>query len=427
MKVLAVTSSTFFRHLLERHLAFLPSPLSFAASIAEARSLLHEGPGLICTDRHLPDGSGLDLARLVRSERSTEQTPIALLTTSEDPGLLPESLAAGITEVFNKRSLDSLAHYVEQRLQRDAASPRLAGRALLVEDSHPVAQFIAQALENLGLEVDIFASGEAALPALEEHDYEVALIDVLLKGNMTGLGLVRSIRGPDSRHNRLPILAISGLQDAAQRIELLREGANDFLSKPVLEEELAVRVRNIVQIKRLLDQTTGQRDHLRRLALTDQLTGVYNRHYLAEVAQRRIREAGRHAIPLTLLVLDLDHFKRINDEHGHETGDVVLAETAGVIRNACRQGDIVARTGGEEFVLLLLNLPADSAAGFAERLRQHIEDARPAGIPVTVSIGTATAPSDRPGTSFETLFKSADRALYEAKGKGRNQVVASAD
>jgi two-component system, cell cycle response regulator len=238
---------------------------------------------------------------------------------------------------------------------------------------------------------------------------------------------VRAIRGSNGPNAALPILAVSGLEDSARRIELLREGANDFLSKPMLEEELAVRVRNIVQIKRLLDQTAGQRDHLRRLALTDQLTGVYNRHYLAEIALRRIGEAERHGIPLTMLVLDIDHFKQVNDTHGHETGDVVLAETAATLRASCRQGDVIARTGGEEFVLLLLNMTRDSATGFAERLRQRIAEIQPAGVAITVSIGIAATSPDRVGTRFETLFKAADTALYQAKRSGRNRVVVSID
>lgn len=425
MKVLAVTGSSFFRHLLERHLGFLPEPLHFAESIADARVSLGMVPDLICTERHLPDGTALELSRMVRAESATRQTPIVLLTSSDDPEMMSASLAAGVTEVFSKVNLDLLAQYVENRLRREAAHVRLTGRALLVEDSRSVAKFITHVLEELGLEVDPFVSGETALAALDAHEYEIALIDVLLEGNMTGLGLVRAIRNGSSCNADMPILAMSGLEDSARRIELLREGANDFLAKPMLEEELAVRVRNIVHIKQLLDQTAGQRDHLRRLALTDQLTGVYNRHYLAEVAARRIGEAERHGIPLTMLTLDLDHFKSINDQHGHETGDVVLAETAAVIRGSCRQGDVIARTGGEEFVLLLLNMKADIARGFAERLRQRIEDAHPAGVPVTVSIGMISTDGESTGASFESLFKSADAALYEAKRTGRNRVVVS--
>lgn len=424
MKVLAVTGSSFFRHLMERHLAFLPQPLHFAESIVDARYALSAPPDLICTERHLPDGTALDLARVIRTHPSTAQTPIVLLTSSDDPDVLPASLSAGITEVFSKVDLSDFAHYVEQRVRR-LASVGLAGRALLVEDSASVVSVVRRTLETLGLAVDAFANAEAALDALRHTDYEIALIDVLLEGRMTGLGLVRAIRSPDSTHPNLPILAMSGFEDATRRIELLREGANDFLAKPFVEEELAVRVRNIVHLKHLLDQTAGQRDQLRRMALTDQLTGVYNRHYLAQVATQRISEAERHRIPLTLLVVDLDHFKQVNDEYGHEKGDVVLAETANVIRNACRQGDVVARTGGEEFVLLLLNMARDGAGRFSDRLRRQIESARPGGVKVTVSIGVASTEPDTLGMSFDRLFNAADIALYEAKRAGRNRVVVS--
>lgn len=423
MNVLAVSGSSFFRHLLQRHLGFLPGPLYFAETLDEARAALDTAPDLICTERHLQGGTALDLARIVRAHPATAQVPLILLTSSDDPDLLPLSLAAGITEVFSKCNLEPLSDYVEQRIQRDAAVLQLNGRALLVEDSRSVAHFIARVLGLQGLTVDTFSSAEAAISALEKQDYEIALIDVLLEGRMTGLGLVRNIRQGTGRNADVPILAVSGLEDSARRVELLREGANDFLSKPMLEEELAVRVRNIVQIHRLLEQTTGQRDHLRRLALTDQLTGVYNRHYLTQVATRRINEAARHGIPLTMLVLDIDHFKLVNDTHGHETGDVVLAETARVIRATCRQGDVVARTGGEEFVLLLLNMDSDAAACFAERLRKRIEYTKPGDVPITVSIGITTTLPDHSNSNFTSLFKSADIALFQAKRAGRNRVM----
>ncbi|MBW7862028.1 MAG: diguanylate cyclase [Rhodocyclaceae bacterium] len=422
MNILAVLGSSFFRHLLQRHLGFLPQPPMFAASIAEAQVALNSKIDLVCLERHLPDGSGFDLARALRKHPETSRVPIILLTSSVDPEVCATSLEAGITEVFSKYELERLADYVEQRMRRNDATEKLIGKALLVEDSVPVARFIRSVLERLGLRVDTCPSGEQALESLEAKTYDIALIDVLLEGRMTGLNLVREIRRSEGRNTRVPILAMSALEDMARRIELLREGANDFLAKPMLEEELAARVRNMVQLKHLLDETEAQRDHMRRLAMTDQLTGLFNRHYLAEIASRRITEAGRHKIPVTMLMLDIDHFKNINDTHGHDIGDMVLAETAAVIKDCCREGDVAARTGGEEFVLLLINTVGERALAFAEDLRGRVEARRPGGIPVTVSVGVAETATGAP-TTFEALFKAADDALYDAKETGRNRVV----
>ena len=423
MNVLGVIGSRFFRQLLKRHLAFLPSPPVFVDTIAAGRQALAEPVDLILLERHLPDGAGLDFAHVVRRSYQTAGTPILLLATEVDQTLTNASLEAGITELFSKYELERLAAYVEERVRSEDASLRLSGRALLVEDSLPVARFVRGILERIGLKVDAFTSAESALVALTAKDYQIALIDVLLEGQMSGLGLVRAIRSDDEgRNQKMPILAMSSMEDVARRIELLRQGANDFLAKPMFEEELVARVRNMVRLKRLLDESEAQREHLRRLAMTDQLTGLYNRHYLAEIATRRIAEANRHRIPVSLLVLDIDHFKRINDSLGHEGGDSVLAETASNIRAACREGDVAARTGGEEFVVLLINTSGARAAEFAEHLRSRIEASRPSGLDVTVSIGLAED-GGRHDCTFESLFKTADAALYQAKESGRNRVV----
>lgn len=422
MKIVAVIGSSFFRRLLESHLGFLQHPLVFVASIADALAAISNSTDLILLERHLTDGSGLDLSRTLRGRADTSGTPIVLLTTSADPDMCTTSFEAGITEVFNKYELEALADYVSHYEFRIAATTRLSGKALVVEDSAPVVRFIRNVLERIGLWVDTCPSGEQALEELNVRSYDVALVDVVLEGRMTGLQLVREVRSNKGRNHRIPILAMSALEDAARRIELLRGGANDFLAKPMLEEELAARVRNMVHLKRLLEETETQRDHMRKLAMTDQLTGLFNRHYLAEIACHRIAEAGRHHIPLSLMMLDIDHFKHINDTHGHDIGDMVLAETAAVIRNACREGDVAARTGGEEFVVLLINTVGKRALAFAESMRTQVEARQPNGIPVTISIGIAEISSENP-TSFETMCKTADNALYQAKESGRNRVV----
>lgn len=425
MNVLGVIGSRFFRQLLTRHLAFLPSPPTFVDTIEAGRRALAQPVDLICLERHLPDGAGLDFAKAVRRSHQTASIPILLLATEVDQTLSSASLEAGITEVFSKYELENLATYVEQRLRSEDAALKFSGRALLVEDSLPVARFIREALERIGLRVDAFTSAESALEVLNTRTYQIALIDVLLEGQMSGLGLVREIRGDsEGRNQQMPILAMSSMEDVARRIELLRQGANDFLAKPMFEEELVARVRNMVRLKRLLDESEAQREHLRRLAMTDQLTGLYNRHYLTEIASRRIAEANRHRIPVSLLVLDIDHFKRINDSLGHDAGDSVLAETASNIKDACREGDVAARTGGEEFVVLLINTAGARAAEFAERLRSRIETSRPAGLDVTVSIGLAED-GGRHDCTFASLFKAADAALYQAKESGRNRVVST--
>lgn len=423
MKILVVVSSRFVQQVLRRHLAFLTNDAVYAAGIAQGMQLFSAGEfDLVCVEGILNDGSGLSLAKSLRATPLGERVPILLLSGNVDPKTSADALAAGITEVFNKGDVEALADYIARQEKDDDTAQLIRGRAMVVEDSRSVAAVFAEMLSHLGMSAQIFARAEDALDALGKQTFDVVVTDVQLEGNMTGVGLVRGIRQMTGDMGRVPILAVSGLQDAARKVELLRLGANDFVSKPVHEEEFAARVRNMVHLARLLQEAEAQRDHLRRLAMTDQLTGLYNRHYMAEVASKRVPEALKHGIAVSMIVLDLDHFKKINDTHGHDVGDVVLAEVAAVLRDCCRGGDIAARAGGEEFVLVLINRDAKSATEFAELIRARVEAARPAGLTVTASVGVGTV-SKGVVADFKALFKAADEATYEAKSGGRNRVA----
>jgi diguanylate cyclase (GGDEF)-like protein len=174
--------------------------------------------------------------------------------------------------------------------------------------------------------------------------------------------------------------------------------------------------------KRLLERVEAQQAELRGLALTDQLTQLHNRHFLIDAAYLAMSEARRHKHPLSLLVVDVDRFKAINDNHGHQMGDAVLTQIAAILRQTTRGEDIVARFGGEEFVMVLPYCSLDDAAVKAEHLRAAIERARPSGLLVTVSIGL-TSMENAADNTFDGMFKRADAALYRAKSEGRNRVV----
>ena len=159
-----------------------------------------------------------------------------------------------------------------------------------------------------------------------------------------------------------------------------------------------------------------------KLALTDHLTGLYNRHSLNDIGPKYISNAHRHKTPLSLFVIDLDHFKNVNDTYGHGVGDIVLQAVSAVLQDVCRTEDIVARFGGEEFIMMLTNCDINHALEKGEKLRAAIESCKPEDLVITSSIGAAELIE---GDSFETLFNRADQAVYEAKDTGRNKVVAA--
>lgn len=376
---------------------------------------------VVCVEGILADGSGMELCKEIRKHPSGHNIPILLLTGSEDPNLEIDAKESGITHMFYKTNLDALADYIAEYEKASRMAGALTGNALLVEDSPTIANFLSDILRGMGLTVTTLANAEDAFEIFRKRKFDIVISDVELEGDLTGLGLVRAIRRLDEPFCRVPFLAISGTTSKERQFDVIGYGANDFVAKPVTPKELEVRVHNMVKHKQLFDHVEAQRDHLRRLALTDQLTGLFNRHYMSEVGSRRMTEAMKHGIPVSLLLLDLDHFKKINDTMGHDVGDIVLFETAKVIRECCLSGDIASRAGGEEFCVTLINRDRTNAIGFAENLLKKIEACLPEGIFVTGSIGLATVAKGMV-VDFKTLFKAADEAMYKAKSGGRNRV-----
>jgi two-component system cell cycle response regulator len=362
----------------------------------------------------------MDFARKIRAQHPT--LPLLMLSAALDEKFCHDVLRAGVTQVFARTDVVGFAKYLDVTAQR-VQEGRLAGRVMLVEDSSSIARLVSQLLGDVGLEVQSFRTAEEALSAFGRGAFDLVVTDIVLAGASTGIALVRDLRGCAGEAGlRVPILAMSSLDDTARRLELLRSGVTDWMVKPVLAEELIARVTNLLRNKRLIERVEAQQAELRGLALTDQLTQLHNRHFLVDAAHMAICEARRHGHPLSLLVVDIDRFKGINDAHGHRMGDTVLAQVAALLRQATRGEDIVARFGGEEFVLVLPYCTLGDAVAKAEHLRIAVERARPGGLEVTVSVGVAALDSES-DSDFDSLFQRADMALYRAKGSGRNRVV----
>ncbi|WP_372862485.1 diguanylate cyclase [Spongiibacter sp.] len=377
---------------------------------------------LICLDLNLPDINGLEFCRRFRAPAANRLLPVILLTGDNSDTLIQRALNSGITEVFRKSELrqlhDSLSAYAKRIHQS------YQGRVMLIEDSATTRELLSYMLKKLNLEVDTFESAEEALVAFRQGHYDLVISDIILSGQVTGLGLVRAIRAMDDERCRIPILGLSALEDDARKIEMLLLGANDYAPKPVIEEEFLARVGNLIANKQLIDQVLEKSNELYLSSITDQLTGLYNRRYLKEISGQMIANALRHHESLSLLVIDLDFFKHVNDTHGHDTGDQVLIAVADELKNSCRGGDVAARFGGEEFVILLHKCDEDEAVQHAQRVLERLRQQRPAGLKITASIGVA-ALDENHARDFSAIFKLADMAVYAAKNQGRDQVVSA--
>jgi len=426
MKVLVLENGRLFQKILSDMLVELDCDVSCVRTGEEGLELLtrtEEEPPfeLIIASQHIFDNSGSDF--IAHCKNCSLNIPIILLTSEPNATLLQNAHAAGIKDIFPKTNITYLKSSIRYYISGEKTFDIQGGKILYVEDSASVTHIVTRYLKKLNLEVTHFSNAEEAFHAFIDDDFDLVITDVMLEGTMDGLSLVRMIRAQNSHISNTPVLAMTGNDDTQMRIDLLHAGINDYVTKPPIEEELAARVNNLITNKRLADQVRLQQRSLYNIAMTDQLTTCHNRHSLNEYAPKYIKDSMRYKHPLSVMILDLDYFKKINDELGHTTGDIVLTEIGKLLMATCRQGDIVSRIGGEEFLILLPHCGVTDALRKAENIRSMIELAEPANIVVTASIGVATL-NEHHDNDFDKLYKSADQAVYLSKKEGRNQVTA---
>lgn len=298
-------------------------------------------------------------------------------------------------------------------------------RVLVVDDDPLSRRILEQALGSAGYDVDSAADGQEALTKVRNHRPDVVVTDWQMP-RMDGLTLCRILKGSDeTRFTHILMLSARGETEA--KVTGLETGADDYLVKPVDPVELNARVRVGLRLQKALGELAAKNEILEKLALTDALTGLANRRAFLDALEAEVARVARHERPASLLFLDLDEFKRVNDAHGHAVGDEVLAGFSRVLNRGCRRGDLAARIGGEEFAVLLPMTSRVAAALVAERIRRATE-AFPLGqsvdVALTVSIGVASTEDSPKPLEAAVLLGRADEALYRAKAGGRNRVAA---
>jgi len=307
------------------------------------------------------------------------------------------------------------------------------GRAkiLLVEDSKSQAEAARDFLEKNDYEVLLAESGKAAIKAVKTAPVDLILLDLVLP-DMSGNEVCRWLKLNEDTKG-IPIIMLTVKDDVTDKVAGLEAGADDYLSKPYNNVELNARIYACLRTKALQDELRQKNLQLQSLltqveqmAITDQLTGIYNRRQAAAILQKEFRTAARYNTPLACMVIDIDHFKAINDTFGHHIGDAVLRETSKIIAGTARETDTVARWGGEEFIVILPQIKKEKALQAASRILRTVSEHNFPDIPderITISIGLASMPHPllRIDTE-EQLIQAADCALYEAKRKGRNRI-----
>ncbi len=338
--------------------------------------------------------------------------PPVVLTNEYTDTVREEMTSLGIMDYIIKDEYfaDNLLQAV-RRVHRNIST-----EIIVVDDSEITRRQVRSILELQRLVVFEAGGGQEALRLLDEH-HNVKLI--LTDFNMPGLNGVELIRAVRKTHpkNLLAVIGFSDVDNPGLSVRLLKNGADDFLYKTFIREELYLRV--IQNLERI-----GHIEDLRKLSHTDYLTQLYNRRFFYEMGNKLFENVRRNNLKIAVAMLDIDHFKRVNDTYGHETGDLIIKHMADVLRSSVRAGDVVSRYGGEEFCVIAVSVDdQDSALLVFERIRvgvaEHSVNAGEAAVAVTVSIGVAVTMGD----TLEATVNRADELLYQAKTGGRNRVV----
>ena len=417
-RILIVENSRSYAGMLSEAIgSTLELPVTLARTLAEADVALTTHPDifLILSGLVLPDAA----ENAIIERLSATALPLVLVSSKYDEALRDRVVGRSVVDYVIKSApghLDYLVWLV-QRLDRN----RRIG-ALIVDDSASSRLMVAELLSSYGFRVLLASDGEQAMAAIElDTGIRLVITDHEMPG-MTGIELTAALRDRYSR-DRLAIIGISGANKTELVARFLKNGANDFLHKPFSPEEFFCRVSQNVDNLDLIGT-------LQDLATKDFLTGLSNRRHFFEIAERRLQGLRNARHPLAVAMLDIDHFKKINDTWGHDGGDIALRAVARSLQAQMRPGDILARFGGEEIAVLAGELDVDAARAWFNALREHIgalaiklPDGR--GFSLTISIGVLVAAPESVPLSLHAALNESDRLLYLAKAGGRNRVEIS--
>ncbi|MDP2277656.1 MAG: diguanylate cyclase [Nitrospirota bacterium] len=404
-------------------------------------------PDVILLDIMMPEMDGYEVIKRLKQEPETSGIPIALLTALDSVKDKVRGLDAGADDFLTKpvnqielvariRSLTKLKRLQEEiRKAGDLTSPlpEDAGKGktedkkiiFIVEDDEKMLAQYKRILDNTGEYRTLIANNASdALDVLHKTIPDLILLDIMLP-DMNGIELLGKIRKEHPSAN-IPIIIISTIADIETKVKGIEAGADDYLIKPVDRLEMLARIRANLRKSEAQRRLKSNLEATERQAITDPLTGLYNRQYLKTAFEREIARARRYKRPFSMLILDIDHFKDVNDTFGHLAGDGVLREIAGILKDGVRASDVAARYGGEEFVVVLTDTNINGAVAAAEHLRKTVAQHGFAGVDgrqITISIGcTEFHPED---VDMDAVIKKADNALYKAKAEGRNRVKES--
>lgn len=404
-----------------------------------------EKPDLILLDVMMPEMDGFTACRRIKDDPVTRHIPVVMITALTDVNDRVQGLDAGADDFLTKpindialmarvRSCLRLKSLMDEwRMREGAAAPlpdidietlRSVHIVQLDDNAHEAA-LVGKHIERVGMNLHTATESGAVDGLLRGQSIDVFMISLNLQGD-DALRIIAGLRARDDTRS-LPIVVCSDESDIGRVAKALDLGANDYIFKPVDALELHARLRTQIRNKRTYDKLRLSYERNMAMAITDSLTGAYNRHYLEQNIPRLFERQASNDKPISTAIVDIDFFKKVNDTYGHHVGDQVLQEMVKRLNACVRFFDIVIRLGGEEFAVIMPDTTYDAAMAVSERLRGAIANSPfmvnepPMELPVTLSIGVGGADDGK--ITMDEMFKTADAALYKAKQTGRNRVI----
>ena len=426
-----------------------------ADGFAAMEKVKNENPDLILLDIMMPGLDGYEVTERLKADPETMDIPIILITALDETEDKIKGLECGADEFLNKpvntaellarvKSLLRLKLYKDQLKSRKQSQQILTETKdigelsekrvnlptiLLVEDDEKDIRLIRNYLQGEAYRLEVAKTGEEAMSFVLRQKIDLILLDIMLPG-MDGFEVVSRLKDSEAAKN-IQIVAITSLQDMQSKIKGIELGADDYLIKPINKHELKARVSALVKKKAYLDTLHDSYETAVHSAITDKLTGLYNRAFFEHFLGLELKRADRQKVPVALIMMDIDDFKQCNDNFGHLVGDEVLRELGKLIKAGVREIDLAARYGGEEFVLVMPNTDKSGALVVAERIRKAVSEHEflPDTIlpiqKISVSMGISIYPVE--AATGKDLIKTADDLLYKAKDEGKNRVCFNPD
>lgn len=411
-----------------------------------------DSPDIVLLDIMMPGMDGFEVCHIIKNNPETSHIPVVMVTALTETQDRVRGLESGADDFLSKpindtalmarvRSLVRLKMTVDEWRARERTASQLgvSETVTLSALNEPVEQAKILIVEDQDFELDKFRetlkadddlvftaqAGQDAIRLAQEHNFELMIVSLDLEDE-DGLRLCSHLRS-NERTRATPILMIAAEDDMHRIARGLEMGAHDYIVRPTDRNEFLARVRTQIRRKRFQDRLRTNYESSLSMAITDPLTGLYNRRYMETHLEKLLVRQEDQKKSLGVLLMDIDHFKQVNDIHGHNVGDDVLKVFASRISHSLRSFDLVARHGGEEFVVLLPDVGEEMAHFIAERLRRTIADepvpcgAEGGNLNITTSVGGIIV--NNGGHNVASILERADKCLYQAKEAGRNCTV----